>query len=75
MAFAAAMDYMTPVLCETKLRNERPGVMSLWLQNPGIIIPDISLDLASVRGVHTRNTPGSWPSGSSSSGPRSRRPD
>ncbi len=45
MAFAAAMYYMTPVLCGTRLWSERLGVMNIWLWNLGIMVADVSLDL------------------------------
>jgi cytochrome c oxidase cbb3-type subunit 1 len=38
MAFAGAMYYMTPALCNTKLWSERLGVVNIWLWNVGMVV-------------------------------------
>ncbi len=38
MAFAAAIYYMTPALCNTRLWNEKLAVASIWLWNLGLVV-------------------------------------
>ncbi len=45
MAFGAAVLYMTPLLCGTKLWSEKLGLFNTWMWNLGGFVADVSLDL------------------------------
>lgn len=59
MAFAAAIFYMTPALCGTKLWSERLGVWNIWMWNLGLMVGDLTMDFGMTSGREYSDFP--WP--------------